>query len=93
NIENIGLEDVGIVVDRDKVIVNDIYQTNIRGYFAIGDITPGPALAHVASAEGILCVEKLAGQHGEALDYGNIPGCTYCTPEIASVGITEKQAK
>jgi dihydrolipoamide dehydrogenase len=93
NIENIGLEDVGIVVDRDKVIVNDFYQTNIPGYFAIGDITPGPALAHVASAEGILCVEKLAGQHVEALDYGNIPGCTYCTPEIASVGITEKQAK
>ncbi|MCL5129125.1 MULTISPECIES: dihydrolipoyl dehydrogenase [unclassified Algibacter] len=93
NIENIGLEDVGIVVDRDKVIVNDFYQTNIPGYFAIGDITPGPALAHVASAEGILCVEKLAGQHVEALDYGNIPGCTYCTPEIASVGLTEKQAK
>ena len=93
NIENIGLEDVGIVVDRDKVIVNDFYQTNIPGYFAIGDITPGPALAHVASAEGILCVEKLAGQHVQALDYGNIPGCTYCTPEIASVGITEKQAK
>lgn len=93
NIENIGLEDVGIVVDRDKILVNDFYQTNIPGYFAIGDVTPGQALAHVASAEGILCVEKLAGQHVEALDYGNIPGCTYCSPEIASVGLTEKQAK
>jgi len=93
NIENIGLEDVGIVVDRDKIIVNDFYQTNIPGYFAIGDVTPGQALAHVASAEGILCVEKLAGQHVEALDYGNIPGCTYCSPEIASVGLTEQQAK
>lgn len=93
NIENIGLEDVGIAVDRDKVLVNDFYQTNIPGYYAIGDITPGQALAHVASAEAILCVEKIAGQHVEALDYGNIPGCTYCTPEIASVGLTEKQAK
>jgi len=93
NIENIGLEDVGIVVDRDKIIVNDFYQTNIPGYYAIGDVTPGQALAHVASAEGILCVEKIAGQHVEALDYGNIPGCTYCTPEIASVGLTEAQAK
>ncbi|MDO5981337.1 dihydrolipoyl dehydrogenase [Flavivirga spongiicola] len=93
NIENIGLEDVGIVIDRDKIIVNDFYQTNIPGYYAIGDVTPGQALAHVASAEGILCVEKLAGQHVEALDYGNIPGCTYCSPEIASVGLTEKQAK
>ncbi|PNQ72311.1 dihydrolipoyl dehydrogenase [Hanstruepera neustonica] len=93
NIENIGLEDVGIVVDRDKIIVNDFYQTNIPGYYAIGDVTPGQALAHVASAEGILCVEKIAGQHVEALDYGNIPGCTYCSPEIASVGLTEKQAK
>ncbi|PHS07962.1 MAG: dihydrolipoyl dehydrogenase [Kordia sp.] len=93
NIENIGLEDVGIVTDRDKVLVNDFYQTNIPGYYAIGDITPGPALAHVASAEGILCVEKIAGQHVEAIDYGNIPGCTYCSPEIASVGMTEAQAK
>ncbi|WP_242131917.1 dihydrolipoyl dehydrogenase [Aestuariivivens marinum] len=93
NIENIGLEDVGIVVDRDKILVNDFYQTNIPGYYAIGDVTPGQALAHVASAEGILCVEKIAGQHVEALDYGNIPGCTYCSPEIASVGLTEKQAK
>ncbi|RSK38229.1 dihydrolipoyl dehydrogenase [Mangrovimonas spongiae] len=93
NIENIGLEDVGIVVDRDKILVNDYYQTNIPGYYAIGDVTPGQALAHVASAEGILCVEKIANMHVEALDYGNIPGCTYCSPEIASVGLTEKAAK
>ncbi|AEH02528.1 dihydrolipoyl dehydrogenase [Lacinutrix sp. 5H-3-7-4] len=93
NIENIGLEDVGIAVDRDKVLVNNYYQTNIPGYYAIGDITPGQALAHVASAEAILCVEKIAGMHVEAIDYGNVPGCTYCTPEIASVGLTEKQAK
>ncbi|MCP4054392.1 MAG: dihydrolipoyl dehydrogenase [Mesoflavibacter sp.] len=93
NIENIGLEDVGIAVDRDKILVNDYYQTNIPGYYAIGDVTPGQALAHVASAEGILCVEKIAGQHVEKLDYGNIPGCTYCSPEIASVGLTEQQAK
>ncbi|MFY0715198.1 dihydrolipoyl dehydrogenase [Seonamhaeicola sp. NFXS20] len=93
NIENIGLEDVGIVIDRDKILVNDFYQTNIPGYYAIGDVTPGQALAHVASAEGIICVEKIAGMHVEPLDYGNIPGCTYCTPEIASVGLTEKAAK
>ncbi len=93
NIENIGLEDVGIITDRDKVLVNDWYQTNIPGYYAIGDVAPGPALAHVASAEGITCVEKIAGLHTEAIDYGNIPGCTYATPEIASVGMTEEQAK
>lgn len=93
NIENIGLEDVGIATDRDKILVNDYYQTNIPGYYAIGDVTPGPALAHVASAEGILCVEKIAGHDVEPIDYGNIPGCTYCSPEIASVGMTEKQAK
>ena len=93
NIENIGLEDVGIATDRDKIMVNDYYQTNIPGYYAIGDVTPGQALAHVASAEGILCVEKIAGHHVEKLDYGNIPGCTYCYPEVASVGLTEKQAK
>ena len=92
NIENIGLEAVGIATDRDKIMVNDYYQTNIPGYYAIGDVTPGPALAHVASAEGILCVEKIAGMHVEPLDYGNIPGCTYCSPEVASVGLTEKQA-
>ena len=93
NIENIGLEDVGIATDRDKIMVNDYYQTNIPGYYAIGDVTPGPALAHVASAEGILCVEKIAGMHVEPLDYGNIPGCTYCMPEVASVGMTEAQAR
>ena len=93
NIENIGLEDVGIITDRDKILVNDWYQTNIPGYYAIGDVVPGPALAHVASAEGITCVEKLAGLHTEPIDYGNIPGCTYATPEIASVGMTEQQAK
>jgi len=93
NIENIGLEDVGIVVDNGKILVNDYYQTNIPGYYAIGDVVPGPALAHVASAEGIVCVEKIAGQNPDAIDYGNIPGCTYCSPEIASVGITEKAAK
>ncbi|MDG1328951.1 MAG: dihydrolipoyl dehydrogenase [Flavobacteriaceae bacterium] len=92
NLENIGLEEVGIVVDRDKIVVNDWYQTNIPGYYAIGDITPGPALAHVASAEGITCIEKIKGMHIESIDYGNIPGCTYATPEIASVGYTEKQA-
>jgi dihydrolipoamide dehydrogenase len=93
NIEGIGLEDVGIVADKGKIMVNDYYQTNIPGYYAIGDVTPGQALAHVASAEGITCVEKIAGMHVEAIDYGNIPGCTYATPEIASVGMTEKQAK
>lgn len=93
NIEGIGLEDVGIAVDRDKILVNNYYQTNIPGYYAIGDVTPGQALAHVASAEGILCVEKIAGHNVEALDYGNIPGCTYASPEIASVGLTEQQAK
>jgi dihydrolipoamide dehydrogenase len=93
NIENLGLEDVGIVVDRDKILVNDFYQTNIPGYYAIGDVVPGQALAHVASAEGITCVEKIAGLHVEAIDYGNVPGCTYASPEIASVGLTEVQAK
>ena len=93
NLENIGLEDVGIVTDKDKILVNDWYQTNIPGYYAIGDVVDGPALAHVASAEGITCVEKISGMHVEAIDYGNIPGCTYATPEIASVGMTEKQAK
>ena len=93
NIENIGLEEVGIVVDKGRLLVNDFYQTNIPGYYAIGDIVPGPALAHVASAEGIICVEKIAGHHPAPLDYGNIPGCTYASPEIASVGMTEKQAK
>ncbi len=93
NIENIGLEEVGIAVDRDKILVDDFYQTNMPGYYAIGDVTKGPALAHVASAEGILCVEKIAGHSVTPLDYGNIPGCTYCSPEISSVGLTEAQAK
>ncbi len=93
NIENIGLEEVGIATDRDKILVNAYNQTNVPGYYAIGDVTPGQALAHVASAEGINCVEKIAGLHVEPIDYGNVPGCTYATPEIASVGMTEKQAK
>jgi dihydrolipoamide dehydrogenase len=93
NIENIGLEEVGIATDKDKILVNAYNQTNIPGYYAIGDVTPGQALAHVASAEGINCVEKIAGLHVEPIDYGNVPGCTYATPEIASVGLTEKQAK
>lgn len=93
NLEGIGLEDVGIATDKGKVLVNDFYQTNIPGFYAIGDIVSGPALAHVATAEGIICVEKIAGMHVEALDYGNIPGCTYCSPEVASVGMTEKAAK
>ena len=93
NIENIGLEEVGIATDRDKILVNAYNQTNVPGYYAIGDVTPGQALAHVASAEGINCVEKIAGLHVEPIDYGNVPGCTYATPEIASVGLTEKQAK
>ena len=93
NIENIGLEELGIATDRDKIIVNDFYQTSLPGYYAIGDVTSGQALAHVASAEGILCVEKIAGQNVEPIDYNNVPGCTYCFPEVASVGYTEEQAK
>ena len=93
NIENIGLEEVGIATDKGKIMVNDYYKTNIDGYYAIGDCVPGQALAHVASAEGIICVEKIKGEHVQPLDYGNIPGCTYCSPEIASVGMTEKAAK
>ena len=93
NIENIGLEDGGIGTDKWRILVNDYYQTNIPGYFAIGDVLPTQALAHVASAEGIICVEKIAGHNPEPLDYGNIPGCTYCSPEISSVGYTEKAAK
>lgn len=93
NIENIGLEDVGIVTDKGKIVVDKFYKTNIPGYYAIGDCTPGQALAHVASAEGITCVEAIAGHHPQPIDYNNIPGCTYCSPEIASVGYTEKAAK
>ncbi|MGY8950409.1 MAG: FAD-dependent oxidoreductase, partial [Flavobacteriales bacterium] len=93
NIENIGLEEVGIKTERGRVLVDDFYQTNVPGYYAIGDILPTQALAHVASAEGIVCVEKIAGHNPEPIDYGNIPGCTYCSPEIASVGMTEAAAK
>jgi len=93
NIEGIGLEEAGIITDKGKVVVNDFYQTNIPGVYAIGDLVKGPALAHVASAEGICCVEKIAGLPVEPIAYGNIPGCTYCSPEIASVGMTEKAAK
>ena len=93
NIEGIGLEDTGIITDKGKIVVDKFYKTNIPGYYAIGDCTPGQALAHVASAEGIICVENIAGHHPQPLDYGNIPGCTYCSPEIASVGMTEKAAK
>ena len=93
NIENLGIEDLGIQLDRGKVVVDEFYQTNIPGIYAIGDMTPGPALAHVASHEGIICVEKMAGMDIEPLDYGNIPSCTYTMPEVASVGMTEQQAK
>lgn len=93
NIENIGLEEVGIKINQKKIIVNDFYQTNIEGYYAIGDIIPTQALAHVASAEGIVCVEKIKGINVEKIDYNNIPACIYCSPEIASVGYTEEKAK
>lgn len=93
NLEGLGLEELRVKTEKGKVIVDDFYKTNIDGIYAIGDIVHGPALAHVASAEGIICVEKIAGHHPEALDYNNIPGCTYCQPEVASVGYTEKAAK
>jgi dihydrolipoamide dehydrogenase len=93
NLENIGLEDVGVKTDKGKITVDDFYATNIKGIYAIGDVVKGPSLAHVASAEGIICVEKIAGHHPTPLNYGNIPGCTYSSPEIASVGLTEKAAK
>ena len=93
NIEGIGLEEVGITTEKDHVVVDEYYRTNVEGYYAIGDIVAGPALAHVASAEGICCVEKIAGDDPDPIDYGNIPGCTYTNPEIASVGMTEVQAK
>ena len=93
NIENIGLEEVGIKTDKGRLVVDEFYNTNVKGYYAIGDLLPTQALAHVASAEGIVCVEKIAGENPEAIDYGNIPGCTYCSPEISSVGMTEAQAK
>ena len=93
NIENLGLEETGIKTEKGKVVVDEFYNTTVKGYYAIGDIVGGQSLAHVASAEGIICVEKIAGLHAEPLDYNNIPGCTYCSPEIASVGYTEKAAK
>jgi dihydrolipoamide dehydrogenase len=93
NLEGIGLEDVGVKTDKGKVVVDDFYKTNVAGIYAIGDIVKGPALAHVASAEGIICVEKMAGHNPEPLNYNNLPGCTYCSPEIASVGMTEEAAK
>ena len=93
NIEGIGLEELGIKTEKGKIVVDEYYQTSVGGVYAIGDCVPGQALAHVASAEGIICVEKIAGHHPQPLNYGNIPGCTYCSPEIASVGMTEKQAK
>jgi dihydrolipoamide dehydrogenase len=93
NVENIGLETVGIKLDQGRIQTDDFYRTNVPGYYAIGDVTKGPALAHVASAEGIICVEAIAGHHPKPLDYNNIPGCTYCVPEIASVGYTEEKAK
>lgn len=93
NLEGIGLEDLGVKTDKGKVMVDEFYKTNVPGVYAIGDIVKGQALAHVASAEGIICVEKMAGHNPEPLDYNNIPGCTYCSPEIASVGYTEEAAK
>ena len=93
NIENIGLEELGVNVENDKIVVDSFYNTNVPGYYAIGDVTGGQSLAHVASAEGIICVEKIAGLDVDKLDYENIPGCTYSQPEIASVGLTELQAK
>ncbi len=93
NLEGIGLEETGIKTEKGKILVDDYYQTNVSGYYAIGDIVHGPALAHVASHEGITCVEKIAGMDVEPVDYGNIPACTYTSPEVASVGMTEKQAK
>lgn len=93
NLEGIGLEDVGVKTDKGKILIDDFYKTNVNGVYAIGDVVKGPALAHVASAEGIICVEKIAGHNPEPLNYGNLPGCTYCSPEIASVGYTEEAAK
>jgi dihydrolipoamide dehydrogenase len=93
NLENIGLEDVGVKTEKGRVVVDDFYKTNVPGVYAIGDIVKGPALAHVASAEGITCVEKIAGLNPHPINYNNLPGCTYCSPEVASVGMTEEAAK
>lgn len=93
NIEGIGLEETGVKVEKGKIVTDKFYRTNVPGVYAIGDVTTGPALAHVASHEGIVCVEKMAGKNPEPINYGNTPSCTYTTPEVASVGLTEKQAK
>jgi dihydrolipoamide dehydrogenase len=93
NIEGLGLEKAGVRTEKDKVVVDDFYRTSVPGVYAIGDIVNGPALAHVASAEGIICVEKIAGLDVEPLNYKNIPACTYTNPEIASCGLTEAAAK
>ncbi|HPS98012.1 MAG TPA: dihydrolipoyl dehydrogenase, partial [Bacteroidales bacterium] len=93
NIEGIGLEEAGVKTDRGRVVVDEFYRTSVSGVYAIGDIVPGPALAHVASAEAIVCVEKIAGRDPHPVDYANIPGCTYTTPEVASCGMTEEAAK
>lgn len=93
NLEGIGLEEVGVKTEKGRVVVDDFYKTNVDGVYAIGDIVKGPALAHVASAEGIICVEKIAGKNPAPLNYNNLPGCTYCSPEIASVGYTEEAAR
>jgi dihydrolipoamide dehydrogenase len=93
NLENLGIESLGIKLDRDRIKVDDFYRTNVNSIYAIGDIVHGPALAHAASAEGIVCVEKIAGKDPEPVDYNNIPACTYTSPEIASVGMTEKVAR
>jgi dihydrolipoamide dehydrogenase len=93
NLENIGLEELGVKTEKGRVVVDDFYKTNVPGIYAIGDIVKGPALAHVASAEGITCVEAIAGLKPNPIDYNNLPGCTYCSPEIASVGMTEEAAK
>jgi dihydrolipoamide dehydrogenase len=93
NIEGIGLEEAGVKTDRGRIVVDEFYRTSVSGVYAIGDIVPGPALAHVASAEAIVCVEKIAGQNPHPVDYSNIPGCTYTTPEVASCGMTEEAAK
>ena len=93
NLENIGIEKLGIQLENGKVKVDEFYRTSIEGVYAIGDIVSGPALAHVASAEGIICVEKISGINPQPLDYHNIPGCTYTSPEVASVGLNEKAAR
>lgn len=93
NVENIGIETLGIEMDRGFIKVDEHYRTNVAGVYAIGDVLATQALAHVASAEGITCVEAIAGHHPEKIDYNNIPGCTYCVPEVASVGYTEAAAK